>query len=213
MFLFAGCLLLALIVRSTFPFLAVTDPKPGSVLVVEGWVPDYVIGEAMAEFHRRPYEALIVSGGPIEKGAPFFELGTYAHFGAATAVKMGFDPAKIHAVPSPETRQDRTYSAAVAVRDWLRQRGPMPLRINVASLGPHTRRTRMLYQKAFAGRAEIGCIAVDDRAYDGRRWWMSSSGFRSVTGEVIAYAYARLLFRAPPEHGPNLPPLDSTPAP
>ena len=173
------------------------------MLVVEGWVPDYVIGEAVAEFRRHPYQALIASGGPIDKGAPFSEFGTYAEFGAATAVKLGFDPGKVHAAPSPETRQDRTYISAVSVREWLRQRGPIPARINVVSLGPHARRTRLLYKAAFAGIADIGVIPVEDRGYDGRRWWTSSPGFRSVTGELIAYGYARLLFRAPKAAAPT----------
>jgi hypothetical protein len=201
--LLVGIVLIAVIVRGTFPFLAVNDPKPGGVLVVEGWVPDYVITEAMAEFRRNPYQALIASGGPIEKGAPFSEFGSFAEFGAATAVKLGFDSGKVHAAPSPETRQDRTYLSAASVREWLRQRGPIPARINVVSLGPHARRTRLLYKAAFAGVADVGVIAVDDRAFEGRRWWTSSPGFRSVTGELIAYGYARLLFRAPKAPAPT----------
>jgi hypothetical protein len=183
------------VVRGLYPFLAANEPKSGGVLIVEGWVPDYTIGEAVAEFRRHPYEVLVVSGGPIEKGAPFSEFKSYAEFGAAVAVKLGADPAKTHAVPAPETRQDRTYVAAVAVREWLRQRGPVPARVNVVSLGPHARRSWLLHEAAFGGLAEIGVMAVEDRGYDGSRWWTSSSGFRAVTGELIAYLYARLLFR------------------
>jgi uncharacterized SAM-binding protein YcdF (DUF218 family) len=160
-------------------------------------VPDYAIGEAVAEFRRHPYDVLLVSGGPIDKGAPFSEFGSYAEFGAATAVKLGADAAKTHAVPSPETRQDRTYVAAVAIREWLRKRGTMPASVNVVTHGPHARRSRLMYEKAFAGVAEVGVLAVEDRSFDGARWWMSSAGFRSVTGELIAYIYARLLFREP----------------
>jgi hypothetical protein len=29
-----------------------------------------------------------------------------------------------------------------------------------------------------------------DPEYDPQRWWTSSAGFRSVTGELIAYLYA-----------------------
>jgi hypothetical protein len=194
--LLVAVVLVVAAVRVTFPFLAVNDSKPGGVLVVEGFVPDHTIGEAIAEFRRNPYEALLVSGGPIDKGAPFSEFATYAEFGAAVAVKLGGDPARTHAVPSPETRQDRTYGSAVAIRDWLRQRGPMPRAVNVVSLGPHARRSRLMYEAAFGDLADVGIIAVDDQSYDGKRWWMSSSGFRAVTGELIAYVYARLLFRA-----------------
>lgn len=207
--LLAGIVLVAVVMRGTFPFLAVSDPKPGSLLVVEGWVPDYTIGEAIAEFRRESYEVLLVSGGPIEKGAPFSDFGSYAEFGAATAVRLGLDPGKVRAAPARETRQDRTYNSAVAIRGWLQQRGAIPPRINVVSLGPHARRTQLLYKAAFEGLADIGVIAVDDRSYDGPRWWTSSPGFRAVTGELIAYGYARLFFRAPKVSGSATPPADA----
>lgn len=195
--LLAVALVIVVLVRGTFSFLAANDPKPGGVLIVEGWVPDYALSEAMAEFRRHPYRALLVTGGPIEKGAPFSEFGTFAELGAATTVKLGFGSDQVHPVAAPDVRQDRTYVSAVAVREWLRQRGPMPAQVNVMSLGAHSRRTRLLYDAAFAGVADVGIMAIEDRGYDGRRWWASSQGFRTVTGELIAYGYARLLFRAP----------------
>lgn len=203
--LLGGAVLLAVLVQGTFPFLAVNDSKPGGALIVEGWVPDHALAEAMAEFHRQPYTAFLVSGGPIDKGLPLAEYGTWAEVGAATAVKLGFPAAQVRAVPAPPVLQDRTYASAVAVRDWLRAQGRMPAQINVVSLGAHARRTRVLYEAAFAGAAEVGVLAVDDPGYDGQRWWTSSQGFRVVTGELIAYAYARLLFRPRPEAASGTP--------
>ncbi len=31
---------------------------------------------------------------------------------------------------------------------------------------------------------------------DEKHWWRSSQGFRTVTGEVLTYGYARFLFQA-----------------
>lgn len=191
------------LLRGTLPFLAVHDSKPGGPLVVEGWVPDHAIAETIAEFQREQYTMLLVSGGPIGKGAPFSEHRTFAEFGAAVAVKLGFDPAHLHAVPAPEVRQDRTYTSAVAVRDWLRQRGAMPARINVVSLGAHSRRTRLLYRHAFGDGTEIGIIALPERDFDPRRWWTSSQGVRIVVGELLAYGYARFVFRPGPSATPD----------
>lgn len=195
--LVVAAVIFSCLVRATFPFLAVHDSKPGGALVVEGWMPDYALSAAIDEFRRNPYQVLLVSGGPIEKGGLFADFGTWAQLGAATIVKIGGDAARVHPVPAPEVRKDRTYASAVAVRAWLREHGGIPAQINLASLGPHSRRTRMLYEAAFAGVAEVGIIPLEDRSYDGRRWWTSSDGFRTVSGEAIAYTYARLLFRAP----------------
>jgi len=37
-------------------------------------------------------------------------------------------------------------------------------------------------------------IAVPVRTFDPEHWWRSSQGFRLVTGELLAYTYARLFF-------------------
>ena len=60
---FAALVLLA--AREIRPFLAVTDPVPGGVLVVEGWVPDYMLEAAIAEFKRNHYAKLFVTGIPL----------------------------------------------------------------------------------------------------------------------------------------------------
>ena len=38
--------------------------------MVEGWVPDYVLADAITEFGRHPYSRLYVVGGPLGQGAP-----------------------------------------------------------------------------------------------------------------------------------------------
>jgi len=47
----------------------------------------------------------------------------------------------------------------------------------------------------FEKESEIGVIAVPDRDYDAKRWWSSSEGVRDVIDELVAYVYARLIFR------------------
>lgn len=57
--------------------------------MVEGWTPDYVLEEAVAEYKRGRYQKLYVTGGPIEAGAPLAEYRTYAERGAAVVLKLG----------------------------------------------------------------------------------------------------------------------------
>ncbi len=66
-----GCAALAFVAaRGLHPFLAVTDPVPGGVLVVEGWVPDYMLEAAIAEFKRNHYAKLFVTGIPCSRALP-----------------------------------------------------------------------------------------------------------------------------------------------
>ena len=170
---------------------------------MEGWAPDYVLAEGVNEFQRRHYNGLFVTGGPIDKGAPFCEQGTYAEFGAATIHRINSQVQMVQAVPAPLVRQDRTYVSAVALKQWTEGHGVIAKTVNVMTLGAHARRTRLLYEKAFGEGTKIGILAVDDLTFDSHRWWASSPGFRTVTSELLAYFYARVFFWPRPVEFPT----------
>jgi hypothetical protein len=195
--LVAGTTLSVLTVRHLHSFLAVSDPFPGGALVVEGWAPDYALAEAISEFKRDHYRKLFVTGVPLDQGSPLSEHKTYADLGAAILIRMGLPPDVVQAVPAPRVRQDRTYTSALALKHWCLEHGAMPTNINLMSLGAHSRRSRLLFAKAFRGAARVGIMAVEDQEYDAKRWWNSSQGVRLVIGEMLAYGYARFWF-APP---------------
>lgn len=183
-------------IRGAYPFLALNDPRPGGVLVVEGWAPDYALEEAIAETKKYSYERVFVTGGPIEWGEPLSSYKTYAELGTATLLALGINTNLVQAVPAPRVQQDRTYSCALALKKWTNDHGAQLTRINLLTVGPHARRSRLLFQKAFGKDLSIGVIAVPEPNYDNHHWWRSSNGFRAVTGEAIAYIYARFLFHA-----------------
>ena len=58
---------------------------------------------------------------------------------------------------------------------------------NVATQGPHARRSRWLYQKAFGDSCVVGIIALRNLEYDPAQWWRTSEGVREVIGESLAY--------------------------
>ncbi len=194
---FAALLLFA--AREVRPFLAVTDPVPGGVLVVEGWVPDYMLEAAIAEFRRNHYTKLFVTGIPLEQGAPLSEYTNFAYLGAASLVKLGLSTNDVQAVPTGLARRDRTYNSALSLKHWWREHGLAPTRVNLITGGPHARRSRLLFEKALGKGVTVGVIALGDREYDERHWWHYSQGVRVIIGEVLAYAYARLLFYPPDE--------------
>lgn len=192
--LIAAALALVALGAGAYPFLAVQDSVPGGVLIAEGWLPDYGLKEALAEFRSGSYSGLYVSGIPLDQGAILSEYRTFAELSAAVLLKLGADPQTLHAVPAPPVAQDRTFSTALALRDYLQSHGVRAEKVNIVSLGAHSRRTRLLYEKAFGPGVRVGIIAVPHRDFDPARWWRSSQGVRVVIDEIIAYLYGRCLF-------------------
>jgi hypothetical protein len=179
------------------PFLAVTDPLPSAVLVVEGWGPDYAFEAAVAEFRTNHYQKLYVTGGPMEQGGPLSEYKTYAELGAAILLKLGLGREVVQPVSAPRVQRDRTYASAVALKDWWRDHQTSPTKINLITVGPHARRSRLLFEKGLGKDVGVGVISIPDQDFDPAHWWRSSSGVRTIIGEALAYGYARCLFHEP----------------
>lgn len=193
-----GAILLLALLRSiqvtVQPFLSVHEPIGGDVLVVEGWIPDYALREALVAFRSRPYRLLLTTGGPVPQGMAFSYHKNYARLAAATLAEFGLPPDSIAEIPSPDVLRDRTYAEGVALKEWMRTHGA-PASLDLFSFSTHSRRSRLLYAKALGRGTRIGVYAPPDVQYDPAHWWRSSNGVRRVSDEVIAYLYARFLFR------------------
>ena len=197
-----GWLLIFIVVYGVFcifinnlnPFLSLNKPVEAKVLVVEGWLPDYAVVGVMDEFKNNNYEKLITTGGPLEQGEYLSEYKTYAQLSAATYRRLGLDSNAVVDVPTPEVGKNRTYAAACDVKRWIDTSGLSIHSINLVSQGAHCRRSWLLYQRAFGEKIKVGIICSPDRSYDAKKWWISSKGFRAVSDEIIAYAYAKFIF-------------------
>src|SRR5271155_214266 len=88
-------------IRRAYSFLATNDPLDNGALVVEGWLPDYALQEAVTEFKMGHQSRIFVTGGPLDNGAPLSEYKTFAELGAATLVRLGLDTNAVQAVPAP----------------------------------------------------------------------------------------------------------------
>ncbi len=185
--------------RTVQPFLAVTEPIAGGPLVAEGWIADYALRAAVNEFKSGGHDGFYTTGVPLEKGSPLSEYKTYADLSAAVVKTLGLPADVVQAVPAPDVRQDRTYTSAVALRQWFKAQNRDVRSLTVVTVGAHARRTRLLFEYAFGPETKIGIIAVPDREYDARRWYASSAGVRDVIDETVAYLYARFLFNPPAE--------------
>jgi hypothetical protein len=193
--LFGLVAILILAITTIYPFLAVNHPVPGEILVVEGWLPDYALEKAIKEFKSKNYHLLITTGGPLEMGSLLSEYRTYSELAAATIRQLGLDKQLIVAVPAPFSKRDRTFECAVALKKWLLDFGLSVKSLNLYTLGPHARRSRLLFEKALGDKIIIGVIAAHVLSYDPGSWWKYSDGVRTVTDEMVAYIYARFLFR------------------
>lgn len=203
-------LILAVVTALTYAwnihaFLAQTRRENTKVLVVEGWARQYAMNAAVAEFHNGRYEMIYTTGGPIvgTDGATN-DFNTSASVGAELLVKTGMPADLVQMVPSHVAGRDRTYSSAIALRDWFEAHHVNVQSINVLTEDAHARRTRMLFQEAFGPQVAVGIVSVQNPDYDPARWWHYSEGVREILGESIAYLYAKFVFR-PPVPAPHAP--------
>jgi len=90
--------------------------------------------------------------------------------------------------------RDRTYSSAIALRNWLREHDMQVRSLNIATEGAHARRTRMLFEKALGANVAVGVISVPSPDFDARHWWLYSEGVEEVVTEGVAYLYAKFFF-------------------
>jgi len=180
------------VLRWLHPFLSVSEPVAARVLVVEGWLPDYALEEALAEYRRGAYDQLFTTGGPIDRGAPLVGYGSFAELAAATLIRLGAPTNAVTAVPSSVAHRNRTFGAAVALHDYCRGHERRLEAVNLVSVGAHARRSRLCFRRALGPAVSVGVIAVEDRDYDPRRWWRYSEGLKTAFGEPIGLLYAWL---------------------
>ena len=118
-------------------FLAITSPVPSDNLVVEGWMHEYAMREAAAEYAIiGTFLRLVVR--TIGKGGYINDYYTSASVGAELLQKAGIQREAIQMVPSHVNDRERTYSSAIALRDWFRDNTPVDT-INVVTEGAHAR--------------------------------------------------------------------------
>ena len=164
-------------------------------MVVEGWVPPYTLKEVASEFRQGHYQHVLVVKPIYEEIKDNYESGRYAaDYIANFLVEYGVPQDRVRTVFCPVTRRDRTYFSALASKKWLAQNRIAVKAIDAVTLGPHARRSRLLYEKALGKQVSVGVIALQEWEYDPAHWWRSSRGTREMLGEGVAYLYARLFF-------------------
>ena len=106
----------------SYPFLAITSPVPSDTLVVEGWMNEYAMKQAAAEYARGRYPHLFTTGGPtMGKGGGYInDFNTSARVGADLLKKAGIPREAIQMGPSHVSDRERAYSSVIALREVSR---------------------------------------------------------------------------------------------
>ncbi|MBW4556005.1 MAG: YdcF family protein [Trichormus sp. ATA11-4-KO1] len=176
-----------------YPFLAVTSRiKAADALVVEGWISDYAIAQAFAEFKSGSYKSIFTLGSSVEQGSYLVEYQNFAEIAAATLNKMGVPQDKLVTIPTPDVIKDRTNASAVALLQKISDAN-LPIKsINLVTSDAHAHRSWLIFKNVLAPKIQVGIIAAEPSNYDPNNWWNSSEGVRTIISETIAYVYALL---------------------
>ena len=177
-----------------YTFLAPEKGPHNGLMVVEGWIHDFALDEAVTIYRNGDYSGIVCTGVPIETGSYIQEYTSYPEMTAARLRKMGVDPSEIMVAVADVEKKDRTYLAAVALRQAFITYNIGETDLHLITTGPHGRRSRMLFQKALGPDYNIGITCLEEASYDPGSWYTCSEGVRSVLGESIAYTYAKLFF-------------------
>lgn len=189
--------------RLAYPILAPIHRIPANVLVVEGWLPEYALAAAIDEFQDHGYEHLVTSGGPLWEGHHAAGFHSYAELAAQIFRSMQFPTNQLHVAPGPKVWRHRTYHSALAVKHHLKAADWEVTGVNVMTLGPHGKRTQIIYHDVLADQMPVGIISFPSAEYDADRWWKTSEGTKHILTESMAAAYEWLFKSGRPSREAN----------
>lgn len=177
-----------------YPFLAISQPVAGRVLIVEGWMSPSQLDQAAEAYRNGTYTKVLTTGGPLVMWPGDQEYPTAAHRAARYLATRGVPVSVLVAVPTAQFMRHRTFQSALAVRVRLQAEVAPVAKVDVVSAGPHARRSRFLYRLAFGSQTGVGVLAASPDSYNPRAWWQSSAGVQDVAGELFALMWVAVFF-------------------
>jgi hypothetical protein len=199
------CILFALFLsgfgyfRGIHHFLAVNKPIDARILVVDGQYPGYGYDSIASLVRKKHYAYVITTGVDVDYTYISEENFNIAAWSFKVLSFKDLGNCRLEKVPAGKVQRDRTYTSALAVKDWLKQNN-LVQDMNIVTFGVHSRRSWILYKKAFKNQNRVGVIALHDLSYDNRKWYKDSRGVRQILSETIGYLYTRIFFHPDSKH-------------
>lgn len=184
-----------IVLHGVYPFLAVTDRIETKTMVVEGWMDQTDLAQAVDEFRHGKYNRVFTVGGPVHGIRRYVnDHSTGAYITAQSLIVLGLPREVVQCVPSHIKERDRTYGSATALRKWTDGHHIAVSDFIIVTEDVHARRSRLLFRRAFGNGVKIGVIALPNTDYDAGHWWRYSEGVKDIVSEGAAYIYARFFF-------------------
>jgi DUF218 domain len=171
-------------------YFSLTRRLPGEVLVVEGWIGRDGVRAAAAEFEGGGYRYIVATGGQSNDSR---HPSNYAEMAGEELIRSGVPADRVIIASTGEIEHERTFESAAAAWRKLQKSDIHPGYINVLTLGPHARRSRLVYAKVFAPAARVGVIAWRPAYYDTEPWWQSRGRTKCFLKEIVGYPFEVLL--------------------
>ena len=174
------------------PFLSKSSPVNADTLLVEAWVDAKYMPLAIQEFRKGKYNHIFVVGDSLAydpKRQYKDGLEDITH----TIIESGIDPSHVTAIRTPPKIWHKTWSQALAFRNYLARSNYPVKAINVFTLGVHARKSHLLYQRALRPGIKVGVISAIHCKRSYGPWWLTLSGIYGMFKNSIAYLDALLL--------------------
>ncbi len=182
-------------VKGIVGFLSTEENIDAKIMVIEGYMPDYAYYDIIKIFNEKNYDLIVTSGATFDQGFYLSGINTAAGLIRNSLLKLGFDSAKVVAVPVPrDVYKDRTYHSAIYSHKYIREHFPEVKSINIVSLGIHATRSLYLFKMVYEPEIQVGNIVIPHISISKNDWYKSSRGFKGVLNETISYYYVKFFF-------------------
>ncbi len=195
----AGAVLVLLYAATIEKFLSLNRPINGEILIIESWYAvEPTLRDAVAAIRQGNYRKVVcvALNEPAEEGGTITPADRAARYLTAKGVAPGL--VQVLNVPYVETH--RTYSSALAVRQWQQQEFPGIHSLDVFTKSIHTRKSTLQYRKVFPEPIGVGSIAGQAEPFPRSHWWLSRRGIFLIVKNTAGYLYA--LTFDPPAQAP-----------
>jgi hypothetical protein len=168
-------------------------PIDTDILVVEGWIPESSLSQAVDEFYRGDYRYLITTGGLINDCTNSVNCKNYAKNAAKILIAYGLDKNLLIVVSARYVVNNRTYNYALALKNWIEISSYNIKAINVYTCGVHARKSYIIYKKVLKPDVNVGIISAKPTNYNSQLWFFSIEGIKWIIRDSVGYLYALLL--------------------